>query len=238
MLIDLHNHTGWGSGDSHIDPSDLIEQARRWGLDGIAVTDHDQLWDPEKVEMLRRRHQFPFLGGVEVDTEGGHVLVFGLRGPQRWSRLPTVEQLRTAVEQAGGVMVLAHPFQDLFAAVLVEKDSEEGWERLIERHGWRLMDAVEVYNGRMGPQQRELAAELARRLALPTTGGSDTHRLMEVARCFTVFDDEIKDEQELVTAIKKGRCHGGDWPSEGLFDERGRELAAGGRNVNAVPSEE
>ena len=30
MLIDLHNHTGWGSGDSHIDPSDLIEQARRW----------------------------------------------------------------------------------------------------------------------------------------------------------------------------------------------------------------
>ena len=238
MLIDLHNHTGWGSGDSHIDPSDLIEQARRWGLDGIAVTDHDQVWDPEKVEMLRRRHRFPVLGGVEVDTDGGHVLVFGLPGPQRWSRLPTVEQLRAAVDEAGGVMVLAHPFQDLLAAVLLDQKSDVGLERLIERYRWGLVDAIEVYNGRMGPQQRELAAELARRLNLPTTGGSDTHRLMEVARSFTVFDDEIRDEHELVAAIKAGRCHGGDWSAEGLFDKRGWELTAAGRNLNVVSSEE
>jgi hypothetical protein len=229
MLIDLHNHTGWGSGDSHVDPFRLIDQAHRWGLDGIAITDHDQLWDPEKVEMLRRRSDFFVAVGAELDTDVGHVLVFGLEGPHRWLRLPAVEELRAMVDRAGGVMIAAHPFQDLASVFLAGKSVEEEWARLLQRYRWRLMDAIEVHNGRMGPQQRELAAELAGRLGLPTTGGSDSHRLMEVARSFTVFEDEIGSEQDLVKAIKSGRCRGGDWASEGLADKRAHELSRPGR---------
>jgi predicted metal-dependent phosphoesterase TrpH len=228
MLIDLHNHTGWGSGDSHVDPFQLIEQAQRWGLDGIAITDHDQLWDPEKVEMLRRRTDFFVAVGVEVDTDIGHVLVFGLEGPRRWLRLPAVEELRAELDRAGGVMIAAHPFQDLASVLLASRSVDEEWARLLQRYRWRLMDAIEVHNGRMGPQQREMAAELAGRLGLPTTGGSDSHRLMEVARSFTVFEDDIRSEQDLVEAIKSRRCRGGDWASEGLVDKRGRELSRPG----------
>lgn len=233
MLIDLHNHTGWGSGDSHVDPFELVEQARRWGLDGIAITDHDQLWDPEKVETLRRRSPLFVTVGVEVDTDIGHVLAFGLRGPRRWLRFPTIEELREAVDADGGVMIAAHPFQDLAATLLSAPSPEEEWERLTKRYRWRLVDAIEVYNGRMGPQQRALAAELAERLRLPTTGGSDSHRLVEVARSFTVFDNEIRSDHDLIEAIKRGRCRGGDWASEGLTDKRGRELSgAGGGRAN------
>lgn len=228
MLIDLHNHTGWGSGDSHVDPFRLVEQARRWGLDGIAITDHDQLWDPEKVEILRQRTDFPVVVGAEVDTDIGHVLVFGLTGPRRWLRIPSVEELRAQVDEAGGVMIAAHPFQDLASALLAGRSVEEEWARLTQRYRWRLMDAIEVHNGRMGEQQRRMASELAGRLALPTTGGSDSHRLMEVARSFTVFEDYIRSEQDLVQAIKRGRCRGGDWASEGLVDRRGRELSSAG----------
>ena len=28
MLVDMHCHTGWGSGDSHTDPNTLIKQAK------------------------------------------------------------------------------------------------------------------------------------------------------------------------------------------------------------------
>ena len=226
MLIDLHNHTGWGSGDSHLDPADVIEQARRLGLDGVAITEHNQVWDPEKVEMLRRRHQFLVIGGAEVDTDVGHALVFGLAGPRRWSRLPTIEELRAEVDEAGGVIVGAHPFRSLITAIHSDELGDDEWGELVSRHRWQLLDAVEVYNGLAGPLQRRLAAELALRLGLPTTGGSDTHRRMDVGTSFTVFEDEIKDERDLVAAIKAGRCRGGDWASEGLVDRRSRELSS------------
>ena len=238
MLIDLHTHTGWGSGDSHLDPSDLVEQARRWGMDGIALTDHNFAWDADKVEMLRRRHGFPVVGGIEVDTDAGHVLVFGLPGPRRWLRLPDAEQLRAEVDEAGGVMVLAHPFQALIGTFLAPQAGDEEWQGLIERCRWDLMDAIEVHNGRMGLRQRNLAGELARRLDLPTTGGSDAHRLVEVARSFTVFDDAIRDERDVVAAIKAKRCQSGDWASEALPDERGRELRSRPqRSGKAYPEE-
>ncbi len=239
MLIDLHNHTGWGSGDSHLDPSELIEQARRWGLNGIAITEHNQIWDPEKIEMLRRRHHFVVIGGAEVDTDAGHALVFGLQGPRRWNRLPTIEELRALVDEAGGVIIAAHPFRDPMATALRDGSrDEEEWAQLGHRQGWRLVDAIEVYNGLAGPQQRRLAAELASRLDLPTTGGSDTHRLMDVAASFTVFDDKISDERDLVAAIKARRCRGGDWSSEGLVDLRAQELAGVTFSRGRVPLEE
>jgi hypothetical protein len=233
MLIDLHNHTGWGSGDSHLDPSDLIEQARRWGLDGIAITEHNQVWDPEKIEMLRHRHGFTVIGGVEVDTDVGHVLAFGLQGPYRWIRLPTIDELRSLVDEAGGVIVAAHPFRGPAAAMHSDQPGEEESGESAGRDPWRLVDAVEVHNGLASPQQRRLAAELAHRLDLPTTGGSDTHRIMDVAASFTVFDDEIKDERDLVAAIKTRRCRGGDWSSEGLVNKRGQELT--GVTANRAP---
>ena len=225
MLIDLHNHTGWGSGDSHVEPPDLIEQARRWGLDGIAITEHEQVWDPEKVAMLRRRHEFAVLAGVEVQTASGHILVFGLSGPRRFSQTPTLRELRAIADAEGALIAVAHPF-DAAYGVGYQPEGEGGadWEELIESRDWQLLDAVESCNGRLGPQQRALAEELARRLDVPTIGGSDTHRVMEVARCFTVFDDEIHDEQELIAAIRSRRCHGADWASEGLPDKRSRDL--------------
>lgn len=226
MLIDLHNHTGWGSGDSHLDPSDLIERARHWGLDGIAITEHNQLWDPEKIEMLRRRHDFTVIGGVEVDSDVGHVLVFGLEGPRRWNRLPTLEELRPVVDEAGGVIVAAHPFRAPLPTARPERSGERFWEEFVGRYKPRLVDAVEVHSGLGDANQRRLSAELARRLDLPSTGGSDTHRLMDVATCFTVFDDEIKDERDVVAAIKARRCRGGDWSTEGLANKRVQELTS------------
>ncbi len=229
MLIDLHNHTGWGSGCSHLEPAVLIDRAQRWGLDGVAITEHNQLWDPGKIEMLRSRYDFVVLAGVEVDTDVGHVLAFGLEGPRRWSQLPTLEELRALVDEVDGVLIAAHPFRD---------PRINGFDRgfgqgqpALER--WRIVDAIEVHNGLAGTNQRVKATEMARLLELPTTGGSDTHRFMDVGTSFTVFEDDIRDERALVAAINAGRCHGGDWDSEGLTNHRLQELT-GFRSQNPI----
>ena len=151
MLIDLHNHTGWGSGDSHLEPADLIDRARRWGLDGVAITEHNQLWDPDKIDMLRRQHDFVVLAGVEVDTDIGHVLTFGLEGPRRWTQLPTLEELRELMDEVNGVMVAAHPFRTVQQNGL---DTGLGaGQPATER--FRIVDAIEVHNGLTGERQRE-----------------------------------------------------------------------------------
>ena len=78
MIIDLHTHTLVGSDDSYIDIDELVERAKKSGLDGVCVTDHDWFWRQSTIERLCRELDFLILPGVEMNTEDGHLLVFGL----------------------------------------------------------------------------------------------------------------------------------------------------------------
>ena len=78
MLIDLHTHTHPLSHDSLLSPDELIEAAKAARLDGVCLTEHDFFWDPTEVAALRKRHNFLVIPGIEVNTEDGHIVVFGL----------------------------------------------------------------------------------------------------------------------------------------------------------------
>lgn len=224
LLIDMHCHTGWGSGDSHTDPNVLIEQAKAYGLSGLCITEHNQVWQQKRIERLADRHDFLVIGGMEVDTSDyGHVLVFGVHEPRRFQRFPTVAELRSIVDDAGGAMVLAHPFRKREKPPDCDFRSGRSLEMLEQAltfHVFDFVDAVEVHNGLAGDVEKAFAGAVARARELPTTGGSDTHRHPEVGATFTVFPDSVQSERALVDAIKEGRMHGGDWTAEGLPDSR------------------
>ncbi len=78
MLIDLHAHTRPISWDSDLTPDELVESAKAAGLDGICLTEHDYFWEPAEARALAKRHNFLVLPAVEVNTENGHILVYGL----------------------------------------------------------------------------------------------------------------------------------------------------------------
>src|SRR3972149_1784555 len=78
MLIDLHTHTRPLSHDSLLTPDDLIEAAKAAGLDAVCLTEHDFTWDPQAVRELARRHSFRIIPAIEVNTEDGHLLAFGI----------------------------------------------------------------------------------------------------------------------------------------------------------------
>lgn len=228
LLIDMHCHTGWGSGDSHTDPNVLIEQAKVFGLDGLCVTEHNQTWSQRRIEQLADRHNFLLLGGMEVDTSDyGHVLVFGVREPRRFQRFPTVAELRKIVDQAGGAMVLAHPFRKREKPPTADFSNGRALELLeqaLELWVFDLVDAVEVQNGIAGDVERAFAAKVALGRELATTGGSDTHRYFEVGGTFTVFPNHVQTERDLVDAIKNGEMRGSDWTAEGKSDIRNEQI--------------
>ena len=44
-IVDMHLHTVKGGSDSSLTPEQLMEEARRIGLSGVNISEHDRLWD-------------------------------------------------------------------------------------------------------------------------------------------------------------------------------------------------
>ena len=112
--FDLHLHTYYSS-DACGSPEAMIEAAKRRGLSGIAVTDHNTC---EAVEHLTRAgliredgaavDEFLIIPGVEVSTADGHLLCLGSTLPQMKGR-PAIEVV-SAIHERGGIAIAPHPF--------------------------------------------------------------------------------------------------------------------------------
>src|SRR3990172_9019713 len=66
-IIDMHLHTTRGASDSGLSPEDLAIEARKRGLTGIHVTEHDRLWDRHALQEYRAQHaDLLVANGIEV----------------------------------------------------------------------------------------------------------------------------------------------------------------------------
>ncbi|MDP2949072.1 MAG: PHP domain-containing protein [Chloroflexota bacterium] len=198
FAVDLHTHTRFGSNCSYMEPRQLVQRAREIGLDGVCITEHNAAWEEEALRALAEESGLCLLGGIEVSSEVGDVLVFGVKD----SLLPgrRIADLRRLVDEAGGVMIAAHPFRwySLPGAIL---DEEEAAGRAV----FRMVDAVEVFNGASPRGEVEFGCRVLKRLGLAGVGGSDSHAPHSVGRCYTEFEREIGSVEELVAEIKGGR---------------------------------
>lgn len=200
-VIDLHVHTSPASPCSSAPVDDLIQEARRIGLDGICLTDHNYVWRAEDVEALRRRHDFLVLRGNEITTDQGDVLVFGF--DQDVQGIIRLEDLRPQVLEAGGFMIVAHPFRGFLTFGVGKLGLTP--EKAMRRPVFQYVDAVEVLNGKVTADENRFAGEVAAALGAPVSGGSDAHEVMEVGHYATRFAGPIRNEDDLILALKEGQ---------------------------------
>ena len=204
MLIDLHTHTEPLSHDSLLSPDKLIDLAKAAGLDGLCLTEHDFFWEPDRARDLRLLNNFLVIPGIEVNTEDGHAVVFGLEkyvyGMHRMCELAAL------VDQSGGVMIAAHPYRrQLPFELRHEGDWSAALERAAANPAYPLVAAMESYNGRGTARENAFARELAERLGLPQAAGSDAHTSADVGTCATEFEREISGLDDLIEELKAGR---------------------------------
>jgi len=218
-----------------MDPGQLVTQAKHIGLDGVCITEHDQVWGRSMIERLREKHDFLILGGVEVSTDLGHILVFGLH--ESVLKINSAKELRGVVDAAGGVMIAAHPFRSdpdpmarYFFPVPVETDPAKVAQAAAEEPIFSLVDGIEVYNGQGRMEEGALAAELAQRLSLGQTGGSDAHAVLAVGGCYTEFEADIRSEEDFIEQLHFGRFHAVDrrWSEQARKDGVRRFRETGG----------
>ena len=77
--IDLHIHSKF-SGDTDAEPEELIMQAIKQGLHGIAFTEHYSYEVSEPLEELKEQYKDKVMifRGVEFSALEGHCLIFGV----------------------------------------------------------------------------------------------------------------------------------------------------------------
>ena len=195
--VDLHIHS-LASGDSDAAPEELVLQAIKIGLHGIAFTEHYYYEASETAEVLaeRYRNDILVLRGVEVSASNGHCLVFGVNTDRLLSSyLPMIEVVQI-VNRQGGVVIPSHPYRGINSLGDAVKTMKG-------------ICALEGYNGCNPHAFNVRAVEAAGELGLPFTGGSDAHEYSSVGLCYTAFAETVTRDN-FVDLLKSGNYRGVD----------------------------
>ncbi len=204
MLIDLHNHTSRYSDDSLLSPEELVEGAKKAGLDGISITEHDYFWDPKDLLELSRRMDFLVIPGVEITTEEGHLLVFGLE--EYVFGMHRARFVKEKVDKRGGAIIAAHPYRRQFKPEYNDAASyEQSVQKACRNPIFAVADGVEVLNGRGSDRENAFAREVTRRLNLKGIATSDAHQNHDIGKYATRFEGKISGLEDLIRELKDGR---------------------------------
>lgn len=167
--IDLHAHT-WHSHDSPVSPERLVRAARRRGLDGTAITNHGRLAGYDAAQKAGGR-EFHVIPGEEVYSTAGEII--GLFLHEEIPNGQSPEATCAAIRAQGGIVVIPHPYDRYRKGAI----GEAALDRLVAAG---LVDAIEVFNGRMVvPMDNWAAKKYAAAHHLPMTVGSDGHGTWE-----------------------------------------------------------
>lgn len=174
ITLEFHCHTS-ASKDSLTRPEDLVNTARRKGLDRLVITDHNsiqgalaaQRLDPELV-----------IVGEEIMTTKGEILAAFVQ-----EEIPpglTPEETIGRLKEQGAFISVSHPYDTHRKGGWMEDDLLE-----IIPH----VDAIEVFNSRCMDLRFNHRAELfAQRYNLAGTVGSDAHAAFELGTSVMVLD--------------------------------------------------
>ncbi|MFW6449092.1 MAG: CehA/McbA family metallohydrolase [Halobacteriota archaeon] len=194
LTAELHTHTAL-SHDGRDEVELLLEQAEGVGLDAMAVTDHDAIEASLRAEALAPEYGLLGIPGIEVTSAAGHVIGLGVR--EVVDPFQSFEATARAIHDAGGIVIVPHPFQSSRHGVLTAIEPEPVIEHA---------DAIEVYNSRLltGRSNRQ-ADRFAVRHGLSRVAGSDAHICEMVGQAVTHVDAEDRTVEALTDAIAAGR---------------------------------
>lgn len=190
MHFDLHIHSNYST-DSNLAIDDILKQAVKIGLDGIAICDHNTVEGSLVAIQRARELNLPLLviPGIEISTSEGHLIVLGIRENIQ-PGLQVLETINIAGKK-GGVVIAPHPF----------KKNSIGFAS-------KEADAIETFNSRCLFGENEKAKQMAFELEKPEVGGSDSHLLSTIGLGFTEID-ALPDENSVLESIRKGKTRPG-----------------------------
>jgi predicted metal-dependent phosphoesterase TrpH len=202
-ILDLHSHS-----EASDDSRAPVEAYLNWiklrraerPIDGIVLTEHRQFNRDADYRALEDRFGVLVLRASEVETDYGHMLVFGVNDAilARFDfgdvRLPA-QAVIDEVARLGGVVVPCHPGRPN-VGLCEHYETKPPLENVV---------AIEILNGGSRKGENERSAELVNRYGYRAIGGSDSHMVSLVGLCATRFEAEVRSIDELLRELKAGR---------------------------------
>jgi predicted metal-dependent phosphoesterase TrpH len=204
MRIDIHVHSSYSS-DGTAKPEEILMHAKKLGLNGVVITDHNEIRGSLKLwKGNKGKADFVVLPGMEVSSTEGHILALGVTEsvPRDLSPRETINK----IQKLGGLAIASHPYR--FWSGLGEETVREA-----------KFEVIEVTNSRSLKKENIRANRLAEELGCGMTGGSDCHSLTHLGDAYTEFlevKDPSSDMDTILEEIRKGRTKGyGGYRSRG-----------------------
>lgn len=205
FYLDLHSH----SEDASDDAGGTVEGYLKWivarrkrgyRIDGFVLTEHRQFDPGTDYSSLAEQYDATVLLGAELETDIGHVLVYGIDA--RFTRafdlsdisLP-YEDVFVAAREFGGFAVAAHAGRPRI-----------GLSDHVAARGVSLehVEVIEQLNGGSNDEENERARLLADAHGLHCIGGSDAHFVSAIGRCLTAFRRPVTSMEALVEELRGG----------------------------------
>ncbi|UCE74542.1 MAG: PHP domain-containing protein [Methanomassiliicoccales archaeon] len=193
MKIDIHIHSSH-SNDGSVSPKEILRYARKIDLDGIAITDHNELSGSLKIlKENSNQKDFVVIPGVEVSSSEGHILALGITKtvPKNLTVKETIEK----ISDLGGLAIASHPFR--FWSGLGEENVRKGG-----------FEVIETINSRSLKKENLKSGHLAKELGCGKTGGSDSHLLSHIGNAYTVIENPSFKTEDILEDIRRGKSKG------------------------------
>jgi predicted metal-dependent phosphoesterase TrpH len=209
MILDLHLHSE-RSDDSRAPVEAYLKLLQRKRaerpLDGIVLTEHRQFDLARDLRDLEDRYGLRILNAAEIETDYGHMLVYGVNREilARFDftdvRLPAQEVI-DEVHRLGGIALPCHPGRPT-VGLCAHYESRGPLTGVV---------AVEALNGGSKKGEDARVQELIRQYGYAGFGGSDSHLVSFVGIVATEFEADIRSMDDLVRELRGGRCRAIDF---------------------------
>lgn len=170
---------------SNLKPDVILKAAKKTGLNGIAITDHNTIKGALAVSKLNKDKNFEVIIGNEIKTNYGDILAYYL---QKDIKSRDLFEVLDEIKKQGAISSVAHPFRFPYLGFKYPIDKLKG-----------KVDAVECFNSRNLLWSNKLALNAAERLNIAKTGGSDAHFKFGIGRAYTIFEGSLRN------AIRKNK---------------------------------
>lgn len=204
MKLDMHCHTREGSPDSKVGLLENIEILRQRGYQGMLISDHDSYKAYRYYQKLfPKPDDFVVLKGIEYDTvDAGHMLIImptDVKLPILELRGLPVVLLTEIVHHYGGIIGPAHPCGEKFLSIHNTLRGKKAGNI------YKKFDFIEGYNACEDADSNMRAMRLAEEYNLPCFGGSDSHKPDGAGFGYTILQENISNETELINYIRSGK---------------------------------
>lgn len=196
--LDLHIHTLDDPKDAlDFSAHELLERARALGIEVLAITLHDSVFDRKEVFADAASMGLLLISAAEMRLHGADIVVLNVT-PEEAARLQDFDDVRRLrAERGDSVFTFApHPFYVIGGSI--------GGRRLVENID--CFDAIEICHFHKGWFDRNRPArEVAARFGKPLLATSDAHELNAFGSHYTSIPrPEVLTPESVFAALRSG----------------------------------